>query len=287
MRTKTNKTLASVLSSIVLLLSAATTYANTVVSALAQELYQASGLQAQIAMIPAQTERSFDLLALSQSMPLEFDRLDQQAMRAAVPLSFSEARLQTEMLNALDTVTEPHLQSMVSWFNSDLGKKVRKAELENSLLANQARYADFKFMLQDNPASDTRIALAKHIDKALRVSESAADTLINLQIGFTLSIMSAAGTPIKVEEYAASVQANRTNIIESYRVDSVETILFIYQDLSNKELSQFLDSMRLQAARKYIHASNQGIANGMLAASSSLGSRIGAMFEPVPKKPGI
>ncbi len=257
------------------------------VSALAIELYEASGLRQQIAMIPGQTERSFDIIALSESMPLEFESLDQQAMRDAVPRSFSEARLQSEMLKALETVNEPHLQRMVQWFDSDLGVKVKKAELDNSLLSNQARFADFRQTLLENPVSDERRRLAERLDDSLLVSESAADTLINVQIGFTLSIMSAAGSPIDVEHYAQSVKTNRPYIVESYRADSVQTILFIYQSLSDSELSQYADSTHQLAARHFIDASNNGIANGMLAASSSLGAAIGGMFVNVPSKPGI
>ncbi len=262
--------------------------ANAGVSALAMELYDLSGLRQQIAMIPAQTERSFDIIALSESMPLEFEQLDHTAMRAAVPQSFSEARLQSEMLNALESVDEPHLQRMVRWFDSELGTKVKRAELENSLLSNQDRFAKFRQTLIDNPVSDNRRKLAKRLDDSLQISESAADTLINVQIGFTLSIMYAAGVPIDVDDYSQSVRANRAHIVESYRADSVDTILFIYQDLNDSELSQYADSMHQKAARHFIEASNSGIANGMLAASSTLGAAIGSMFEAAPSnEPGI
>ncbi|MEE9335855.1 MAG: hypothetical protein V3U65_17320 [Granulosicoccaceae bacterium] len=257
------------------------------VSALAMELYDASGLRQQIAMIPAQTERSFDIIALSETMPLEFESLDRKAMRDAVPQSFSEARLQSEMIKALESVNEPHLQRMVQWFDSELGAKVKRAELENSLLSNQDRFVGFREALLDDPVSDNRKRLAERLDDSLRISESAADTVINVQIGFTLSIMSAAGSPINVEDYAQSIKANRAYIVESYRADSIETILFIYQGLSDGELSRYADSMHQQAARQFIDASNSGIANGMLAASSTLGTAIGSMFVAVPSEPGI
>ncbi len=257
------------------------------VSALAEELYDVSGLRQQIAMIPAQTERSFDIIALSQSMPLEFDRLDQGAIRAAVPQSFSESRLQSIMIASLSDVAEEDLQGMISWFDTDLGKKVRAAELENSLLSNQDRFVEFKRTLEDAPVTQERRELAKRIDKTLRVSESAADTLINVQIGFTLSIMSAAGSPIDVEDYVDSVRSSRSQIIDSYRTDSVETILFIYQRLSDSELAQFSDSMYQHAARQFVKASNDGIANAMLSASSQLGTAIGEMFDAAPESSGI
>ena len=99
--------------------------------------------------------------------------------------------------------------------------------------------------------------------------------------------MSAAGTAINVDDYVRSIKTNRASIVESYRADSIDTILFIYQDLSDSELSQYIDSMHQQAARQFISASNNGIANGMLAASSALGTTIGNMFEAVPGEPGI
>jgi hypothetical protein len=257
------------------------------VSGLAVQLYDVSGLRQQIAMIPAQTERSFDIIALSESMPLEFERLDQQAIRAAVPRSFSESRLQSIMLTSLSDVAEEDLQRMIRWFNSELGRKVRDAELANSLLSNQDRFAEYKQALNDAPVNPKRRMLAERLDKSLRVSESAADTLINVQIGFTLSIMSAAGSPFQVEDYVDSVRSSRPQIVDSYRSDSVETILFIYQDLSDNELARFSDSMYQQSARQFIRASNDGIANGMLAASSQLGTAIGEMFDDTPVNSGI
>ena len=191
------------------------------------------------------------------------------------------------MLRALESVNEPHLQRMVQWFDSELGAKVKRAELENSLLSNQVRFAQFRQALLETPLSEYRRELAERLDDSLRISESAADTLINVQIGFTLSIMSAAGSPIDVDDYAQSIKTNRAYIVESYRADSVETILFIYQNLSDGELSQYADSMHQQAARQFIDASNSGIANGMLAASSTLGAAIGGMFVAVPTEPGI
>lgn len=256
-------------------------------SALAEELYDVSGLRQQIAMIPDQTERSFDIIALSESMPLEFDRLDPMAIRAAVPQSFSESRLRSIMIASLSDVAEDDLQGMINWFNTDLGKKVREAELENSLLNNHDRFVQFKHALEDAPVTDKRRELAKRLDKTLRVSESAADTLINVQIGFTLSIMSAAGSPFEVDDYVDSVRSSRPQIVDSYRSDSVETILFIYQHLSDSELARFSDSMYQHAARQFVKASNNGIANGMLAASSQLGTAIGEMFEATPESSGI
>jgi len=270
MRHNKNKFSATLRSLVISLSVLAASSAQAGVSALAMQLYDVSGLRQQIAMIPA------------ESMPLEFESLDHQAMRAAVPQSFSEVRLQSEMLSALELVKEPHLQRMVQWFDSDLGAKVKQAELNNSLLSNQVRYAEFQLALVEQPVSDSRRKLAERLDASLGVSESAADTLINVQIGFTLSIMHAAGVSIDAEDYSQSIKTNRAHIVDSYRKGSVETILFIYQSLSDDELSRYADTMRQQAARKFIDASNTGIANGMLAASSTLGTAIGRMFEAAP-----
>jgi midasin (ATPase involved in ribosome maturation) len=157
-----------------------------------------------------------------------------------------------------------------------LGEKVVQAETTYSQLLHPDRFIEFQNELRKIPPSEARYAAVKSLDDAMSVTKSAVDTMLNMQLAFTLSIMQA--VPVEDQVPAAQIieqtEAQRPLLYEHYQQMSSESILFTYQNFTLEELGELRAVMEQPAGKQFVHAINEGLEIGIFDASATLGELI-------------
>lgn len=262
----------------------------SVVQNSAQSLYRLSGLHDLIEQIPTSTASSFESALTVDRLPEIFTGIDQNLIRSAVHNAFKMETFDRYMVKELSSSMDNAARlELLAWYATDLGERVRQAELANSLLSEQNRFIEFQNYLNRYPASEQREQIVQGLDETMRSTESAVDMMINIQVAFNLSL-----SPFMPEEQRLSrqdildmVKGQEQQLLEHYKQQTKEVLLFTYQDLSDDELKKLDSTLSTDAGQAFVSAINDGIKKGMFAASLDLGDGLGALIQVDGRNQGI
>jgi len=256
----------------------------------ARALFVSSGLYELIEQIPLSTASSFELALTVDRLPDIFSDIEPEYIRRVVHDAFKFETFDKYMVREFrNGMSDDARTEMLDWYASNLGARVRQAELDNSLLSEQQRFEDYQTYLLRYPASSERTQLIHNLDETMQSTESAVDMMINIQIAFNLSL-----TRFMPEEQRLS----RTEILEmanedkpawlaQYRQQTEEVLLFTYQDLDDEDLKQLDSTLASESGQAFVISINEGIKKGMFAASLDLGDGLGALLKDQSQSPGI
>ena len=254
------------------------------------QLYRESGLHEQIVRIPSSTIQSFEAVIDSGSLPAVLEEIEPAALRAALPKAFSAKRFETTLLDEFnETLTKSDIDTLLHWFRSPSGLRVRQAERDNSLLTESERYLAFQQQLSSHTPSPERIQTIVELDRVLQASAAAVDTMMNLQIAFTISLQPSlpVDQQMSVESVVRVARLSKGELLKEYQEQSIHALLFIYQNLSSSELDRMIKILDSSAGQRFISATNRGLATGMFDAGVSLGRALGALVEGQDNRPVI
>lgn len=262
----------------------------SVVQSSAQSLYRLSGLHDLIEQIPTSTASSFESALTVDRLPEIFTGIDQNLIRSAVHNAFKMETFDRYMVKELSSSMDDAARlDMLAWYATDLGSRVRQAELENSLLSEQHRFIEFQNYLNRYPASEQRVQIVQGLDETMRSTESAVDMMINIQVAFNLSLspFMPAEQRLTRQDILDMVKGQEQQLLEHYKQQTKEVLLFTYQDLSDVELEKLDRTLSTDAGQAFVAAINDGIKKGMFAASLDLGDGLGALIQVDGHNQGI
>jgi len=256
----------------------------------AEDLFINSGLKILLQQIPASTATSFEDALSSGELPDAFNGIDPKHIRGAIRNAFKFETFNRYLVKELENqMSQISRQRMLDWYETDIGKRVKHAELDNSLLFAAERFEQYRVYLARYPASFERLKIIDELDKTMRSTESAVDMMTNMQVAFNLSLSRFMPKDMQLsrQDIVAMVNEHQDQLLSEYRVQTREVLLFTYQDLNIDEL-EILDKMlATEAGREFVEAINNGIKKGMFAASLDLGDGLGALINDQSSNPGI
>ncbi len=256
----------------------------------ARSLFVASGLFELIEQIPISTAESFEQALTVDSLPIIFSDIDQTLIRNAVRSAFKFETFDKYMVGALrNTMSDVERGDMLDWYVTDLGARVRKAELQNSLLTEQKRFEEYQTYLTHYPAGVVRQKVIESLDATMRSTESAVDMMLNIQIAFNLSLSRFLPEEQRLSrhEILGMVRQHEQELLSQYREQTKDVLLFTYHDLSDDDLSELDEQLASNSGQAFVAAINDGIKKAMFAASLDLGDELGALLNTPPTGPGI
>ncbi len=262
----------------------------TTVDNSADELFAASGLKKLVEQIPASTAASFEVALTADQLPILFSAVDEESIRLAVNNAFKQATFNKYLLKELrQGMSQSARQTMLDWYAGELGQRVVKAELENSLLTSQTRFEDYQYFLQRYPVDPVREQLMLNLDYTMKSTEAAVEMMTNIQVAFSVSLARFMPKEYRLsrQEIIDMVESNHEYLWVEYTTQTLEVLLFTYQELSNEELVELNDVLGTQAGQAFVVAINNGIKKGMFASSLDLGDGLGALLDQAPLSPGI
>lgn len=256
----------------------------------AQALFELSGLKELLVQIPHSTASSFEATLTSGRLPEIFDDVEHDSIKTAVQKSFVAETFNKHLTREIDqSMSQASIAQMLTWYASPLGSRVKRAEMNNSLLTEQTRFEAFQDKLANTGVTTRREQLIYQLDEAMHSTDSAVDMMGSVQIAFNLSLSRflPEAQRLSQAEIRSLVNQNHGQLLTQYRNQTREVLLFTYQEFDNDELQLLSETLETVAGKQFVAAINNGIKKGMFAASLDLGDNLGALLGDHVNGPGI
>ncbi|MGH8728400.1 MAG: DUF2059 domain-containing protein [Burkholderiales bacterium] len=230
----------------------------------AQELMTASGLDRQIAQIPAGI-----LLGLEQqkgALPEEIHNGLRDAMSRAYSAKFIETKVASAIRDRLD---EKVMAETLVWLQSDLGKKITALEGEASSPEGYLAIQDYAQQLQRNPPPPNRLKLAQEMDEATSATDVAVSVIEAGELGVALGLDSLrpADEQLGLDKLMENISQERGSLTAGMRDLNIVGFLYMYRTLSDEELDSYLKFLQSDPGVKYQEAVTAGLKEALLEAA--------------------
>lgn len=215
------------------------------------QLMSISGISKQVEQLPAAVVGGLQQ-AQQQGSPIpqkEFNDLAGAMKSAFAPKAINNT-IKAEVKKQL---TDKDAKQLLSWYNSELGKKITKAEEKaSSPEAAQQMAAQAQALMADQE----RVQLASKIAGLV----NAADMAVDLQKHTSKAVFGAIsaamnpGQKIDMSAIEAQLAANEPQIRANMQQLIVLSLLYSHQELSSKEIQQYLKFLEQPATKKFNNA---------------------------------
>ncbi|WP_417661491.1 DUF2059 domain-containing protein [Pseudomonas sp.] len=217
------------------------------------ELYQVAGW-------PEQRAHFNDALSAAQARyrstlpPAVYQALVDNSNKRFAPQAMDQRAQQALQ----DNLTDP--APAVTFFNSALGKKIVAAETLATRKDQLARYANG---LPQVEASDTRRLLIGHLAQALPAKEAGAEVSLALAGVAADSLSQMIPGLLGGGAAQALLSSQRQNLMSQIGAELDNTLLFVYHDLSDAELEEFVSFAQSDAGKTYYQAALAAMRAGL------------------------
>lgn len=217
------------------------------------ELYQAAGW-------PEQRAHFNDALTAAQARyrctlpPAVYQALVDNSNKRFAPQAMDQ-RAQKAMQ---DNLADP--APALTFFDSPLGKKIVTAETLATRKDQLARYANG---LPQVEASDTRRLLIGHLAQALPAKEAGAEVSLALAGVAADSLSQMIPGLLGGGAAQALLSSQRQNLMSQIGAELDNTLLFVYRDLSDAELEEFVSFTQSDAGKAYYQAALAAMRAGL------------------------
>jgi hypothetical protein len=192
--------------------------------------------------------------------------------------AFAPETLKREFRLALDgKVTEAGLDSVLAFYKSPLGVRLKALEKESQTADAQAKIAKMAGRLLERLKNEPRRAeVLTLIDGSLRLTELSTDTAFNLGRAMAIGMAAAdpkttALVPAAIEAIDSDMQEARPAIIAEVKVTLVPFMAYTYREATIGELRQYLVFASSPAGKSYYGAVEPAVNQVLVKAGEEFG----------------
>lgn len=157
-------------------------------------------------------------------------------------------------------------QPALAFFQSPLGRKIVASEV---LAARSEQLAKYGNGLPRVEAQSNRQLLIRHLAQALPASEAGAEVSLALAGVAADSLDQMLPGILGGGQAQSLLQGQRERLVQQMESDLDNTLLWVYRDLSDAELEQFLEFARSSEGEAYYQAALQALRAGLAVGQSS------------------
>ena len=260
---------------------------------LAMELYVKSGLQIQLQDSPQVIINSLDKqkeLLFSGDLDSEkraemkqyFNNLNQIA-----EVVYDAQNLKKTFLDYFENkLTIIESKQILNWLDSPVGLKCTKAEEVYTETTKMGEYNSYVIKLKKNPPRKKRTQIAERFIEANDMINRSVDLLTNMQLAQTVAIVYAL-TPENNEALLSAkkrIEQAKPRIRRELERVMVSRILFIYQDVTDSELEQYVEFLETPIGKKYTKISSDAYDVAFTRASYEFGEKVGELLQSKKSK---
>ncbi|EWC42397.1 hypothetical protein GFL09_20035 [Pseudomonas stutzeri] len=183
----------------------------------------------------------FQALVTNSNRRFASDAIDQRAQQA----------LRTHL---------PEPQPALEFFQSTLGRKIVSAEVLAARREQLARHANG---LPQIEAGSNRQLLIRHLAQALPASEAGAEVSLALAGVAADSLSQMIPGLLGGSQAQSLLGSQRQRMMEQIEANLDNTLLYVYRELSDAELEEYLQFARSQAGQAYYQAALQALRAGL------------------------
>lgn len=243
-------------------------------SAQADELMDVSGMSAQVDDIPLMIGMTLQ----QQQAQLQMPDWQLQTLSDALEAGFDPQPMKSDIRGHLESNLDPaDAEEALAWLESPLGQRATELEGRTGLPAVQQEIMQRLQSGAGEPLSEARQALIERFDEATGASEMSVEMVVGIQRGLLTAILRAAGAPAEQLDAAlGQVAAARAQIQAAVEARNKATFAVVYRDLSDAEMTQYVEFAESESGRAYHQAMLQGFAKAMEAAAKRSGEAMAA-----------
>ncbi len=223
------------------------------------ELYRAAGW-------PQQRAHFHDALELAQRQyqgtlpPAIYQALVTNSNRRFAPQAMDQRAL-AALRQQLDTP-----QPALDFYRSALGRRVVAAEIQASRRDQLAQHSNG---LPRMPAESNRQLLIRHLAQALPASQAGAEVSLALAGVAADSLSQMIPGLLSGNQAHGLLQGQRQRLIQQIEADLDNTLLWVYRDLSDPELQEYLDFAQSAEGQRYFQAALEALRAGLAVGRST------------------
>ena len=234
-----------------------------------EEIFFLSGLETQL----GDFEQGMDEGLASQMTALPDSQI--AILRRAAARSFSaDAMRKSVRTGLLERYDERGAAGTLAWLRSPLGRKITRMEVASSAGSSPEALERYARSLAGTPPSPSRMALVQALQEATGGAEFGVDMALAAAHGVASAANATqpAGQRAPEAAIAAAIEAQRPALRRELEALMQVSALYTYRDLSDAELTRYVDFARSDAGRWYHDAVVQELARTIRGAAAGLGA---------------
>lgn len=250
-------------------------------SAAVNELMDKSGLTKQLESFP-------DMLRLGMEQAMQ-DAPEDKAQELNVLMeklttAYDVGKIKGSLIKSIEAgLSESDIAEALKWLNSPLGQKITRIEEEHSTVEAEEAKQAFLTDLENADISEERIQMVQDLDEAVFATDMLLTVIMNSHKAIMIGIMPylPAEHRIPLKEIDLQIEMNRPLLKTQYEDYIIGSMIYIYQELSDAELGQYLEFARSASGTKYHKTISRSFEQAFTEAAASFGNELG---EALPKE---
>jgi hypothetical protein len=259
-------------------------------SPLVEEILVKSGAIEQLAHVARTAQMSYDKAADEGG---EGESQQPQAQRERIKKLIGEAFAPEKLKEAIGReleakLSQADLQAIVKWLDSPLIKKCTQLEIAAATPEASEEIEAYTVQLKGNPASPSRMQLARRFDSVQRATKSTATVILGMQLASISALVAMLPHEKQVPfgELVKVAEKQRPALEVSMRPLVRAQILYTYRSLSNAELNRYIREMGTGPGKKFYAVSQTAYEKALIEASARSSRSIVDMMRNLDKETG-
>jgi len=246
-------------------------------SRLVRELIIKSGMRKQVERVPQDVLEGIQQEQLLKQEPA----MKTVELVAAIESAFNpkrmEARLQDEIGNHLST---EELRDVLNWLDSPLGMKLTRLEEKTASPAFKQETARALQQLLKDPGAAQRLHLLQRLEAALHSTETAVDTILNIQIAVISanSAMAPAQPCPTFEQIAERVYKNRPQVRQVISQQVIGGFLYAYRDVPTGDLETYIAFIESPTGSRYHQVALKAFSDALILSGKNFGEAVSELI---------
>ena len=182
----------------------------------------------------------------------------------------------------LDDFEAAHVEAALSWFESDLGRRLQTAEASAKAPASEQALLDFIAAFQSEPPNPDRLDVAVRIDQGRRGSALALNLLSEFMRGImraTAAVSTLEGAVPTQDEVDTMVNEQIGPLGPLLQSQMVTFYLFMGRNFSLEENRRYLAHLESDAGRWFYNRTGDGMIRAMSRSGRAFGIHVAAQVE--------
>lgn len=267
----------SLLSVIVLLLTAVDSPAMKTKGHLLDVLYNRSGMEKQVNQLAMVIQVSFDQAVASDDAFQALPRAVIEEMRAAIAIAYDAESIKRNILSEChDRLAIGDVKQVLGWLESTLGRKLTRLEESASSPEAFSKMQRYALTLQHTPPSAERLAVIRRLDTAMKATDTGVEIAMNTQAAVAMAVVASlpAEQQPSYSQLAATLEQQRPQIKHLVRNQTLTALLFTYRGISDAELVEYSTFSCSPSGARYHNAFIAGLGAALLDGGYKWGQNI-------------
>lgn len=248
-----------------------------------EKLMELSGINKQVAEYPGMVKAGFDQ-ATQQGSPVSAPELIEihKIMQDTFQPSGIIPAIKLEIKN---NISESEAKVLLTWYESDLGKMITKAEEDASTPAGlQEMLKEGQTLLADEES----VRLARKLDQLA----NATDVTMQIQENIGVAVFTAISTamnpnqPVNIDAFKAQMSAQEQQMRANIEQFVILSFIYAYKDIDSVSIEKYVGFLERPGTRKFNDSAIEGIKIALNQSIGRMAESLAVTFKKHSKNKG-